>query len=159
MSTTRLCRRIRAPRSVVYGVLVDAHSVQQWMVPDGMTSEVHVFDPREGGEFRISLTYDLPTTVGKTSAQTDSFHGRFVELVPDSKVVQMVEFETDDPAMMGEMTISYVLADATDGTDLVGVHEGLPPGVSPADNELGWRISIDKLARLAERCQPTPPAS
>lgn len=71
----------------------------------------------------------------------------------------MVEFETDDPAMMGEMTISYVLADATDGTDLVGVHEGLPPGVSPADNELGWRISIDKLARLAERCQPTPPAS
>jgi hypothetical protein len=36
------------------------------------------------------------------------------------------------------------------GTDLVGLHENLPPGVSPADNELGWSMSIDKLARLVE---------
>ena len=27
------------------------------MVPDGMTSEVHAFDAREDGFFRISLTY------------------------------------------------------------------------------------------------------
>jgi Activator of Hsp90 ATPase homolog 1-like protein len=52
--------------------------------------------------------------------------------------------------MQGEMTITYRLADAGDGTDLVGVHEHLPPGVSPADNELGWSMSIDKLARLVE---------
>ncbi len=150
MSTTRLVRRIRAPRSAVYGALLDAQAVQHWMVPDGMTSEVHVFDPREGGVFHISLTYVMPTAAGKTSAQTDSFHGRFVELVPDSKVVQLVEFETDDPAMQGEMTITYLLADATDGTDFVGLHEGLPPGVSPVDNELGWNDSIDKLATLLE---------
>jgi len=30
------------------------------MVPEGMTSEVHAFDARDGGEFRISLTYDTP---------------------------------------------------------------------------------------------------
>jgi uncharacterized protein YndB with AHSA1/START domain len=96
------------------------------------------------------LTYDLPTTAGKTSAQTDSFHGRFMRLVPDTQVVQSVEFETDDPAMQGEMTITYTLADAGSGTELVGVHENLPPGVPPADNELGWRMSIDKLARLVE---------
>ena len=120
------------------------------MVPDGMTSEIHSFEPSEGGTFRISLTYDMPTTTGKSSAQTDTYHGRFVELVADTKVVQAVEFETDDPAMQGEMTISYTLADAADGTDLVGVHEGLPPGVSPSDNELGTSMSLDKLARLVE---------
>jgi hypothetical protein len=49
-----------------------------------------------------------------------------------------------------QMTITYVLADAGDGTDLVGLHENLPPGVPPADNELGWSMSIDKLARLVE---------
>jgi hypothetical protein len=27
-------------------------------VPDGMTCHVHAFDAREGGSFRISLTYD-----------------------------------------------------------------------------------------------------
>ncbi len=55
-----------------------------------------------GGTFRISLSYDMPTSAGKTSAQTDSFHGRFVKLVPDTEVVQVVEFETDDPTMQGE---------------------------------------------------------
>jgi uncharacterized protein YndB with AHSA1/START domain len=120
------------------------------MVPDGMTSEIHSFDPREGGTFRISLTYDVPTTAGKTNSRTDSFHGRFVKLLPDTEVVQAVEFESDDPAMRGEMTITYALSDTDGGTDLVGVHENLPPGVPPADNELGWRMSLDKLAALVE---------
>jgi uncharacterized protein YndB with AHSA1/START domain len=145
-----LARHLRAPRARVYRALLDAQAVQQWMVPDSMTSHIHSFDAREGGAFRISLTYDLPTTAGKTSAQTDTFHGRFVKLVPDAQVVQVVEFETDDPAMQGEMTITYLLAEADGGTDLIGVHENLPSGVSPADNELGWRMSIDKLAELVE---------
>ena len=120
------------------------------MVPDGMTSQVHSFDAREGGTFRISLTYDMPTTAGKTSAQTDSFHGRFEKLVPDTEVVQVVEFETDDPTMAGEMIITYTLSPADGGTDLVGIHENLPPGVSPADNQLGWSMSMEKLAKLVE---------
>jgi uncharacterized protein YndB with AHSA1/START domain len=120
------------------------------MVPDSMTSHVHSFDVRQGGTFRISLTYDAPTSAGKTSAQTDSFHGTFVKLVPDAEVVQTVEFETDDPTLQGAMTITYTLADAGDGTDLVGVHENLPAGLLPADNEEGWRMSIAKLADLVE---------
>jgi uncharacterized protein YndB with AHSA1/START domain len=148
--TTRLSRRIRAPRSRVYRALLDAEAVQQWMVPDSMTSQVHSFDAHEGGEFRISLHYETPTNAGKTSAQTDSFHGRFVKLVRDTEVVEVVEFETDDPTMQGEMTITYLLGDADDGTNLTGVHENLPPGVSPADNELGWSMSMDKLAALVE---------
>jgi uncharacterized protein YndB with AHSA1/START domain len=150
MATTSVTRRIRAPRAVVYRALLDAEDVRRWMVPDGMTSEVHAFDPREGGRFRISLTYDTPTGTGKTTARTDSYHGRFVRLVPDTEVVQVVEFESDDPLMAGEMTITYRLLDADGGTELVGVHENLPSGVSPADNELGWRMSTDKLARLVE---------
>jgi uncharacterized protein YndB with AHSA1/START domain len=96
------------------------------------------------------LTYDQAAATGKTSARTDSFHGRFVKLVPDTEIVQVVEFETDDQTMQGEMTITYLLADADDGTDLTGRHEGLPPGVSPADNERGWSMSVDKLATLVE---------
>ena len=145
-----MSRHLRAPRARVYRALLDAESVQQWMVPDHMTSRIHSFDAREGGRFRISLTYDMPTTDGKTNPQTDSFHGRFVKLVPDTEVVQTVEFETNDPSMQGEMTITYTLADAGGATDLVGLHENLPPGVSPADNELGWSMSIDKLAALVE---------
>ena len=151
---TQVSRHIRAPRSVVYRALLDAQAVQHWMVPDGMTSVVHSFDARKGGTFRISLSYDRPTTAGKTTPQTDSFHGRFVKLVPDSEVVQAVEFDTDDPALHGEMMITYLLADDNGGTRLTGRHENLPPGVSPSDNELGWSMALEKLAKLVEGPRP-----
>ncbi|PCC73413.1 Uncharacterized conserved protein YndB, AHSA1/START domain [Nannocystis exedens] len=151
MSTTRIHRHIQAPRAAVYRALLDADAIAKWRVPPGMTCEVHRFEPREGGAFRVSLTYDAPDRAGKTSAHTDTYHGRFVALVPDEKVVESLEFETDDPALRGTMTITTTLADAAGGgTDLLGVHDGLPPGVPPADNEAGWRESLDRLARLVE---------
>jgi uncharacterized protein YndB with AHSA1/START domain len=74
------------------------------------------------------------------------------ELVPDQKVVEVDEFETGDPALSGPMTITVTLADAEDGgTELVAVHEGLPPGVREEDNELGWTESLTRLAALVER--------
>ncbi len=150
MSSTRIRRRVNAPRAAVYRALLDARAVATWMVPTGMTSYVHAFDPREGGSFRISLTYDAPTRTGKTTAHTDTFHGRFVKLVPNEQVVEVVEFETTDPALRGEMTITIVIADADGGTDVLAVHDGLPRGLPPADNEAGWRSSLAKLAALVE---------
>src|SRR6266498_2289617 len=112
MSSTRISRHVNAPRAIVYRALLDPRAVATWMVPTGMTSHVHTFDAREGGSFRISLTYDAPTGTGKTTAQTDTFHGRFVTLVTNEQVVEVVEFETTDPALRGEMTITITLADA-----------------------------------------------
>ena len=150
MSSTRITRHINAPRAAVYRALLDARAVATWKVPTGMTSHVHAFDAREGGSFRISLTYDAPTGTGKTTARTDTYHGRFVKLVPNEQVVEVDEFETADPALRGEMTITITLVDADGGTDLHAVHDGLPPGVAPADNELGWRLALAKLAALVE---------
>ena len=56
----------------------------------------------------------------------DTYHGRFVKLVPNERVVEVVEFETADPALRGEMTITITLADATGGTEvLAALVEGL----------------------------------
>jgi uncharacterized protein YndB with AHSA1/START domain len=141
---------MNASRARVYSALLDARAVETWMVPSGMTSQVHQFDAREGGSFRISLTYDAPTRTGKTSAQTDTYHGHFVRLVPDEQVVEVMEFETADPQMRGEMTVTFTLTDADGGTSVLAVHENLPPGLSSADNETGWRMALDKLAALVE---------
>jgi hypothetical protein len=48
------------------------------------------------------------------------------------------------------MTISLRLSDAGSGTQLEALHEGLPLGVSPADNETGWRMALAKLVALVE---------
>lgn len=150
MSTTRISRHINAPRAAVYRALIDPSAVAAWKVPNGMTSHVHAFDAREGGSYRISLTYDAPTGTGKTTSHTDTYHGHFAKLVPNEQVVEVTEFETDNPALRGEMTITMTLTDADGGTDLVAVHDGLPSGVLPADNELGWRMSLAKLAAFVE---------
>lgn len=150
MRSTRVTRHFDAPPARVYAALVDADAIARWKVPTGMTSQVHAFDGREGGTFRISLTYDEPTGQGKTTAHTDTYHGRFLELVPDERVVELDEFETDDPELRGEMKITITLAGANGGTELVAVHEGLPPGLSLADNDAGWRSALDRLAALVE---------
>lgn len=151
MTVTRVLKHIRAERDDVYRALIDPEAVQEWMVPDGMTSRVEAFEAREGGTFRISLTYDDPERAGKTEGATDTFQGRFIKLVAGREVVQVAEFETGDPEVSGEMTITYSLRVADGGgTDLVAVHDDLPHGVSPEANEMGWKMSMDKLARLVE---------
>ena len=149
--STRVHRHVDAPRAVVYRLLLDPAALARWRVPDGMTAEVHELDAREGGAVRVSLTYAEATGTGKTAEHTDTYHGRFVRLVPDELVVEAHEFETDDPTLRGEMVSTIALADAPGGgTDVVGVHENLPPGVRAEDNETGWRMALAKLAALAE---------
>jgi uncharacterized protein YndB with AHSA1/START domain len=149
MSSTCISRHINAPRATVYRALLDARAVATWRVPTGMTSHVHEFDAREGGSFRISLTY-APAGTGKTTANTDTYHGNFVKLVTNTQVVEVVDFETTDPALRGEMTITTTLVDADGGTDVLVVYEGLPRGVPTADNETSTRMVLAKLAALVE---------
>jgi uncharacterized protein YndB with AHSA1/START domain len=151
VSATRTARHIRAPRAAVYRALLDAEAVRAWRVPDGMTAVVHEFDAREGGAFRVSLTYEDATAVGKTAERTDTYHGHFAALVPDERVVEVIEFESADPQMQGRMTMTTTLADAEGGgTDVVVLHEGIPAGVAPSDNETGTRMALDHLAALVE---------
>ncbi len=150
MSSTQVARHIRASRARVYQALIDPHAIATWRVPAGMTCVVHEFDAREGGSFRISLTYDAPDRTGKTAAQTDTYHGKFARLIPNQQVVEVLEFETSDASLRGEMTQTTTLTDADGGTDVLLVHEGIPPGVSAADNELGTRMALDNLAAFVE---------
>jgi uncharacterized protein YndB with AHSA1/START domain len=151
VSSTRVTRQIAAPRAAVYRALLDPRAIAEWKVPDGMTCQVHHFEAREGGSLRVSLTYESEGGTGKTSDRTDTYHGRLVKLVQDEQLVEVDEFETSDPTLLGEMTISITLSDAEGGgTELVAIHEGLPSGVAAEDNEAGWRMALDRLAALVE---------
>jgi len=148
--STQVSRRIGAPRPAVYRALLDAGAIAKWRVPAGMSSRVHEFDAREGGSFRISLSYDAPTGTGKSAPRTDTYHGHFVKLVPDEQVVEVFEFETADPGLRGQMTMTTTLTEAAGGTDVLVVHEGIPDKVPVADNETGTRMALANLARLVE---------
>ena len=92
----------------------------------------------------------MPTGAGKTSPETDTYHGHFARLVPNEQVVEVVEFETTDAAMQGEMKVITTLRDTDGGTEIAVAYEGLPPDCPEAANETGTRMALAKLAALVE---------
>jgi uncharacterized protein YndB with AHSA1/START domain len=153
MRSTKTSRVIKAPRPTIYRAFLDADSVVAWLAPNNMTGHLHTFEPREGGKFRMSLTYIDPkkSPAGKTSENTDTFQARFVKLVPNETIVQAVEFESQEPGYAGEMTITWTLKDVSGGTEVTVLFEGIPEGVRLEDNELGSQESLQKLAAFVER--------
>jgi uncharacterized protein YndB with AHSA1/START domain len=146
--STEISRHVDAPPSVVYRALIDADAIAKWRVPAGMRSRVHEFEAREGGRFRVSLTHDAPDSAGKSAEHTDTYHGRFLKLVPDEQVVEQFEFETADPGLRGMMTMTTTLTGSGAGTTVTIRHEGIPDAVPPADNETGTRMALANLAHL-----------
>jgi uncharacterized protein YndB with AHSA1/START domain len=151
-ASTQVTQLIKAPRQAVYHAFLDRNAVATWQHPDNMGIQVHTFDPREGGAFRISLTYEdlAHSPGGKTSDDTDTYHGRFVRLVPFTTIVEVIEFESRKTGFTGEMRITAQLADVDGGTEVTYRCENIPPGVRPEDNEAGCRSSLQRLAALLE---------
>lgn len=150
MSTNAVTQRVRAPRAAIYRALLDPQAIQAWRAPEGMRCVVHEFAAHEGGRFRVSLSYDDPAVAGKSGRNTDTYHGRFSRLVPDERVVEILRFETEDPVLQGDMTVTTTLTDADGGTDVTIAYENLPAGVPAADNQLGTQMALNKLAALVE---------
>lgn len=118
-----------------------------------MKGHIDRFETREGGTFRMSLTYlnQGDSGLGKTSDNTDTFEGKFVELVPNEKIVWVTEFDSDNPDFAGAMRIIWTLKDIEAGTDVTVLMEDIPNGIRLEDNELGSRQSLQKLAAYVER--------
>jgi uncharacterized protein YndB with AHSA1/START domain len=150
MYTQTATQLVRAPRSEVYAALLDPRAVETWRVPDDMTATIHEWEPHEAGRFRVSLTYRGEERTGKTEGGTDTYAGWFDRLVPDVRVVERLAFDTPDPELAGEMTMTFTLRDVEGGTEVELVHEGLPDAVPPEDNATGTRMALTKLAAYVE---------
>ena len=87
---------------------------------------------------------------GQDNRADRPYHGRFVRLVPNERVMEVMEFETANETMRGERRVTFRLTDTGAGTDVLAVHDNLPPGVTPTDSEAGWREALDKLAGFVE---------
>ena len=93
---------------------VDKDAVATWLPPGDMKGVVHIFEACQGGAIRMSLVYPEADAAarGKTTARADTFHGRFVRLIPGKLVVWATQFESTDPRFAGEMTVSTTIESA-----------------------------------------------
>lgn len=137
---------IAAAPEHVHAALVDPDALLQWLPPNGMTGRFDRYDARPGGGYRLVLTHDDAGAAGKSSADSDVVEARFVEIVPGVRLVQAVEFESDDPAFSGTMTMTWRLDPVESGTRVEVRAEDVPPGISAADHAAGLASSLRNLA-------------
>jgi uncharacterized protein YndB with AHSA1/START domain len=143
-------RVIHATPDKIYRAHMDPQSLASWLPPEGMSCRVEQFEPRVGGIYRMVLTYEQPTTLGKTTENSDSVQGRFVELVPDRLIAQIVTFDSDDAAFAGEMKITWTFMPVAEGTRVDVRCENVPSGIRPEDHAAGLASSLANLAKFCE---------
>ena len=131
----------------VYAALVDPEALLAWLPPAGMTAGFERFHGRPGGGYRMVLTYaDASTAPGKARADSDVVEARFIEMVPAVRVVQAVDFVSDDPRYAGTMTMTWELSRAEAGTRIEIRADDVPDGISAEDHAAGLASSLENLA-------------
>jgi uncharacterized protein YndB with AHSA1/START domain len=149
--TDRASRVIAAPLDSVWTAFTDPGALVAWLPPGGMTGRFERFDARPGGSYRMVLTYsDATGAPGKATADSDVVEARFVDIVPGERLVQAVDFVSDDPAYVGTMVMSWEVTAAGAGTRVSIVAEDVPDGISAEDHAAGLASSLAQLAAYLE---------
>lgn len=150
--TDTASRLVPASAEAVYDAFLDPEALMAWLPPAGMSGRALLFEPWQGGRYRIELALEGEAhgQSGKTTERTDVTGGRFVELNPGRRIVQTVEFESDDPAFAGTMVMSWALDPAAEGTWVTVTAESVPSGISAQDHADGLASSLENLARFLE---------
>jgi uncharacterized protein YndB with AHSA1/START domain len=91
-----------------------------------------------------------PEVQGKTSDHADTFEGRFVGLLPGERIVEEIDFVSDDPAFRGTMTITTTFRPVSGGTEVTVVCEDVPEGIGESDHKAGIASSLANLAAFVE---------
>ena len=163
--TDTASRIITEPSERVYAALVDADALASWLPPEGMSGTIEEFDVRPGGGYRMTLTHlNAPEVRGKTTADTDVITARFLAIAPGQRVVQAINFTSDDPAFAGTMTMTWEV-ESLDGelqhadghkTRVTIRAEDVPDGISAAEHAVGLASSLANLAAYLATEDPEP---
>jgi uncharacterized protein YndB with AHSA1/START domain len=116
-----------------------------------MTGAMLGFDFRDGGSYRMRLTYKEPQhTPGKTSEDVDEVEVRFIKLIPNQRIEQAVTFNSDDPALSDEMCITWTFSAVQNGTLVTVRCEDVPAAVCQEEHEAGLKSTLSNLAAFVE---------
>ncbi len=144
-------RAIRASPADLYRAFADPAAMVAWLPPTGMTGQVEDFDFREGGSYRMRLTYvGADHEPGKSSADADEVEVGFVRLVEGRRIEQAVTFDSEDPRFSGVMRMTWTFTPVSAGTEVTVRCENVPEGIRPEDHATGLASTLENLAKFVE---------
>lgn len=140
-STIKLHRIFAAPPEKIYRAFTDPQAKASFMPPYGFYATVLEDDPKVGGKHRMSFT-------NFTTGNSHSFGGEYLELKPNELIRLTDRF--DDENLPGEMTVTVGIKAVSVGSEVNITQEGVPDVIPWDGCYLGWRESLEKLAKLVE---------
>ncbi len=144
-------RIIHASPAAIYRAFADPGAMEQWLPPKNMRGEMLHFDFRDGGTYRMRLTYREPQHgQGKTSDDSDEVQVRLTKIEAGQRIEQEVTFVSEDPAFSGIMRMIWTFQPEGAGTLVTVQAEDVPEGIRPEDHEAGLTASLENLARFTE---------
>jgi uncharacterized protein YndB with AHSA1/START domain len=150
--TDTASRVIAASPARVYRAFADPEALREWLPPAGMSARFEHFDFRPGGSYRLILVHaDATSSPGKATADSDVVEARFIEVVPDVRVVQAVDFESSDPAYAGTMTMTWEITPLDGGSRVDIRADDVPAGITAEDHAVGLTSSLENLAAFVEQ--------
>ena len=116
-----------------------------------MSGRFERFDLRTGGGYRLVLTYaDSSSAPGKATADSDIVEARIVQVIPGVRVVQAVDFVSEDPAFAGTITMTWEVTPVGGGSRVDIRADDVPAGISVEDHAAGLASSLANLATFLE---------
>ncbi len=140
-NTVNLHRVFKTTPERVYKAFLDADAMSKWLPPHGFTGKVLQIDANVGGAYKMSFT-------NFGTGHSHSFGGKFLELVPNERIVHTDQF--DDPHLPGSMKTTITMKKVVVGTEVNITQEGIPEAIPLEGCYLGWQESLALLAQLVE---------
>ncbi len=140
-NTVKLHRVFKTAPDRVYKAFLDADAMSKWLPPHGFTGKVLQIDANVGGAYKMSFT-------NFGTGHSHSFGGKFLELVPNERIVHTDQF--DDPHLPGSMKTTITMKKVVVGTEVNITQEGIPEAIPLEGCYLGWQESLALLAQLVE---------
>jgi uncharacterized protein YndB with AHSA1/START domain len=147
-------RRFDAPVDLIWRLWTDPEHFKAWYGPTGATIPVAEMDVRVGGRRLVCMEVGTPD-----GPMRMWFGGEYREIVPHERLVY-TEYASDErgnqvsPPETGvadghppTTVVRVELEDTGAGTTMVLTHSGIP---SDSPGAAGWRMALDKLARLVD---------
>src|SRR6478609_4639850 len=132
-NSVTLHRVLKATPEKVFRAFTDAKAMAFWLPPYGFLCEVHKFDARVGGEYKMSF-------INFSTNNGHSFGGKFLEIKTNEFIKHTDVF--DNPGLRGEMITSVWLKEVSCGTELKVTQEGIPAMIPVEMCYLGWQESL-----------------
>jgi uncharacterized protein YndB with AHSA1/START domain len=131
--------RLPVPRARVFEALTKPDQLAKWWGPHGFTSPKIDFEPRVGGDYRI--------TMQPPDGEVFHLSGEFREVDAPARLAYTFRWEEPDPDDQ-ETVVTLTLRDLGGATELVLAQAPFATEARRALHEQGWTDSFERLREL-----------